>query len=799
MRFGTFDDSAKEYVIERPDTPASWTNYLGSTEYGAITTNNAGGYSFFRSAAQGRFTRLRFNNVPLDQPGRYLYLRDESGDFWSASWQPVGKPLDRYQSECRHGTGYTTITSSYSEIESKVTYFVPLGQHFEVWMVKLKNTSTRARELSAFSYVEFSGEWHNYHDMINLQFSQYTVKARSVESQGQTLLECGVLDNLPPDPEHFENRDQGRHSFVTLVGSATSGFDTARSEFLGNYRGYDRPQVVEQGETRQSLAHGDNACGCLKTEVHLEAGEEKCFWVLLGVGRAAEAGAAAVKQCASVQQVEAELEAVKRHWHDRLGRFTVKTPDADFDSMINVWNAYNCLITYAWSRAASLVYSGERDGLGYRDTVQDLLGVLPAMADEAGQRLRLMITGQCSTGGAMPVVKPFAHQPGSESLPEAYRSDDCLWLFNTVPAYVKETGNLDFYQEVLPYADEGEATVLGHLRRALEFNLERVGAHGLPCGLEADWNDCLRLGEQGESVFVAMQLRYGLAQYEEISERLGQQQEQAWAQQQLSELDQRIQSSAWTGQWFSRAFHENGEVFGAPSCDEGNIFLNPQSWSVLSGVASKEQGRAAMDQVNQRLATEFGVAILDPPYRTADPSVIRAMVLNEGQKENAGIFCHPQGWAVIAETMLGNRDRAYAYYRAYMPSAYNDRAEIRQIEPYVHCQSTHSKYSGLFGASRLPWLSGTASWSYFAATQHILGIQPDYDGLRIAPCLPSHWDSITVTRHFRGCEFEIAIENGGSELLSIEFNGARLEGNLIEAARFQARNQVKVVMGSPRA
>ncbi len=800
MRFGYFDDAAREYVIERPDTPGSWTNYLGSTEYGAITTNNAGGYSFFKSAAQGRFTRLRFNNVPLDQPGRYIYLRDaDTGDYWSASWQPVGKPLSEYQSECRHGTGYTRISSRYRDVQTEVTYFVPLDQHLELWMVKLRNVGSSARRLSAFSYVEFSGEWNNYHDMINLQFSQYTVKARSVEGPVLTsgknpILECGVLDNVPPDPEHFENRDQGRHSFVTLVGSQVTGFDTSRAAFLGGYRTYANPTVVEQGKTTGSLAHGDNACGTLQTELSLQPGEERCFWIILGVGRAADVGSGAAKSFADQATVERALSEVKEHWHSRLGSLTVQTPDAEFNSMINVWNAYNCLVTYAWSRAASLVYSGERDGLGYRDTVQDLLGVLPSITKDAGERLELMLTGQCSTGGAMPVVKPFAHTPGKESLPEAYRSDDCLWLFNTVPAYVKETGDLGFYDKLLPYADEGEATVLGHLRRALEFNLERSGAHGLPYGLEADWNDCLRLGEEGESVFVAMQLRYGLATYAEICERLERTDERNWAMTQLEQVDAAIQKHAWKGQWFARAFHEDGSVFGAPECKEGSIFLNPQSWSVLSGVASPEQASAAMDAVERQLATDYGIAILDPPYRTADPSVIRAMVLNEGQKENAGIFCHPQGWAVIAETMLGNAERAYRYYRAYMPAAYNDRAEIRQIEPYVHCQSTHSKYSGLFGASRLPWLSGTASWSYFAATQHILGIQPDYDGLRIAPCLPPSWPGVKVTRRFRGCDFEIEIEaeKGGSQVASMQVNGKPVEGNLIPAALFEATNRVQV-------
>jgi N,N'-diacetylchitobiose phosphorylase len=793
MRYGHFDDPAREYVIERPDTPRSWTNYLGSTEYGAIITNNAGGYSFYKSAAQGRFTRLRFNSVPMDQPGRYIYLRDDaSADYWSASWQPVGKPLTEYKSECRHGTAYTTITSEYSEIRSTTTYFVPVGKDFEIWHVQVTNAGSKERKLSAFTYLEFATEWNNYQDLINLQFTQYTVKMKMIDG----IIQCGVLDNVPPDPENFENRDQCRHSFLALVNAEVAGFDTSREKFLGGYRSYKDPLVVESGACTGSLAHGDNACGTLHTRISLAPGETKEFWVLLGVGTAKEAGAKAIAEFNTADKVRAALAELKEHWHSKLGRLTVETPDADFNSMINVWNAYNCLITYAWSRAASLVYSGERDGLGYRDTVQDILGVLPAIAEEAGSRLELMITGQCSTGGAMPVVKPFAHRPGHEALPHGYRSDDCLWLFNTVPAFVKETGNLAFYDKVLPYADVGQATVLGHLRRALEFNLERTGNHGLPCGLEADWNDCIRLGERGESVFVAMQVRFGLTVYSEICERLGRAAEARWALAEREKLDTAIQTHAWDGNWFIRAFREDGIVFGSKESGEGFVWLNPQSWSVLSGAASKEQASLAMSSANRYLATEFGLAILDPPYRTADTSVIRAMVLNEGQKENAGIFCHPQGWAVIAETMLGHNDRAYEYYRAYMPAAYNDRAEVRQIEPYVHCQSTHSKYSGLFGASRLPWLSGTASWSYFAATQHILGIQPDYDGLRLAPCLPSHWEQIRVTRTFRGKHFDIRIKNGsaGSSVKSVTLNGRVIEGNLLPADQFKDHNEVSVVL-----
>lgn len=759
MKYGAFDDARKEYVIERPDTPRSWSNYLGNARYGAIITNNAGGYSFFHSAAQGRFTRLWFNNVPLDQPGRYFYLRDqESGDCWSASWQPVAKSLDEYETTCRHGTGYTVITSKYRGIRTEATYFVPIERDYEVWLFEVENTSDRPRRLSVFSFVEYASEWAPFHDQFNMQYSQYIVRCDLVDG----LISHAVCPNLPEDPDDFQNRDQARFSFLGIVGAEPVGFDTDRETFLGGpYRGYDRPLVVERGSCTGSLAEGDNACGVFQVDVTLAPGEKRAYAVVMGVGRAEREGREAIAEAGSIEHVRSQLDAVREHWHRRLGALVVKSPDPALDSMVNVWNAYNCLVTFAWSRAASLVYAGDRDGLGYRDTVQDILGVVPAIPDEARQRLELMITGQVASGGAMRVVKPFAHRPGCERPPAAaeYRADDCLWLFNTVPAYVKETGDLSFYKKVLPFADEGEATVMGHLRRAIEFNLEHRGRHGLPCGLSADWNDTLALGYQGESVFVAFQLRFALATFIEVAGLVGRPAEGDWAAAHLRALDDALEKHCWDGSWYVRAFRDDGSVIGSRRDPEGSLFLNPQSWAVLSGAAKADRARQAMDAVHDRLATEYGLVLCDPPFTKTDVRVVRAVLFNPGMKENGAVFCHPQGWAVIAETMLGRGTRAYEYYRSYMPAAYNERAEVRQIEPYVHCQSTHGKASSRQGASRLPWLTGTASWSYVAATQYILGIRPEYAGLRVDPAIPASWPGFTVARRFRGATYEITVEN----------------------------------------
>lgn len=796
--YGKFDDAKREYVITRPDTPRSWSNYLGSTEYGAIITNNAGGYSFFKSAAQGRFMRLRFNSVPMDQPGRYIYLRDrDTGDYWSSSWQPVGKPLDKYSTTCRHGTGYTVIESRYSEIRTESTYFVPLGEHFEVWLIEVENQSKQSRTLDAFTYVEYASEWHVWHDTFNMQYSQYIVDC-DVQNN---VLSHGISVNLPECPEKFEYRDQSRHSFLTLIGATATGFDTDREVFLGPYRTYANPIVVESGKTTQSKVHSDNACGTLKIELTLAPGEKRTFAVIMGVGRGSVTAPAVLAKYKDIDALRTALDSVREFWHSKIGSFSTTTPDPDFDHMINVWNAYNCLITYAWSRAASLVYSGERDGLGYRDTVQDLLGVMAAVTDQAKARLELMITGQVSTGGAMPVVKPFAHEPGSESPPpdNEYRSDDSLWLFDTIPAYVKETGDLEFFDKVLPFADKGSASVLGHLRRAIEFNLERSGVHGLPCGLSADWNDTLRLGYHGESVMVTFQLRHALRTYIEICTRLARADEVRWAEAALAKLDASIQKHTWDGQWFVRAFPEDGSIIGTKAVKEGSIFLNSQTWGVISGAAQGDQARQCMDACKQHLATDYGLMLCDPPFRTVPCQEIRAVLFNPGTKENSGIFCHPQGWAVIAETMLGRGNRAYEYYRAYMPAAYNDRAEIRQIEPYVHCQSTHGRYSRRYGASRLPWLSGTATWSYVAGTQHILGVKPDWDGLRVNPVIPSNWDGFSVQRQYRGATYKISVKNPkhverGIESISV--NGKAVAADaVLPLAKAGETVTVDVVMG----
>lgn len=797
MNYGYFDDPAREYVITRPDTPRAWSNYLGSRRYGGIITNNAGGYSFTRSPAAGRILRHRYNSVPMDLPGRQFYLRDrDTGDFWSAAWQPVGKPLDEFQTTTRFGCGYAVIESEWRGIRTAATYFVPLNQEFEYWRLKVTNTGSTPRALSAFSFCEFTNEWELLNDSLNLQYTQYI--AESVWRDGCII--ASSCSRLPADEKNFANRDQSRWWWMTQLGGTIAGFECERENFLGVYRSFDRPEAVERGALGNHEHSSDNGCGAIQSDLELAPGESADVLVLLGIGQARVAQRVR-KKFGNVAACERELAKLKRHWHGLLGTFQVSTPDPDFDHMTNVWGAYNALMTFEWARSCSLVYTGDqRDGFGFRDAVQDFLGVTGMIPALVRERMILMLSGQDATGGGQPDIRPWSHTPGKmkPTPPEHYRSDDCLWFFNAIPNYVAESGDLDFYHHVVPYADRGKATVFGHLRRALEFNLERTGRNGLPCGLSADWNDCLKLGYRGESIFVTFQVRFGLSVYARIAAQLGRTQEQKWARAELAKLDRRIQKSTWDGNWFIWAIGEDGTVFGTKRAKEGRIYINSQCWAVISGAATPDQTTKALAAVKRLLATEYGVAISNPPFHHTPVKVMRAVLFNPGTKENGGIFSHTQSWVTLAEIARGDGDQAYEYFRAFMPSAQNDRAEIREVEPFVHCQSTHAPASKKFGRSRVPWLSGTSSWAHYTATHHILGIRPEIEGLRIDPCIPKAWPGFTATRTFRGKTVHIEVRNPAGVnrgVKSLILDGVAIPGGLIPAARLKNGASIVAELG----
>jgi len=784
MNFGYFDPDSREYVITRPDTPRAWSNYLGSRKYGGIITAGAGGYSFQHSPAEGRILRHRYNSVPMDLPGRQFYLRDqETGDFWSAAWQATAKPLDQYQSEVRFGPGYASIRSDYSSLQMESTYFIPRETEFEYWRLRVTNTGSGKRQLRIFAFCEFTTEWNLVNDTLNLQYTQYIGKAEYRDG----IIAASSCSHLPADPGNFANRDQGRHWWMAQCGQPVTGYDCDREAFLGPYGGFHAPAAVVSGQCSDSRGFSDNTCGALQSDLFIEPGESKDILILIGTGAAESKGRETLATHGTLAAFDSELAALKTHWHGLLDCLRVKTPDPAFDHMVNTWGAYNALMTFEWSRSCSLVYTGDqRDGYGFRDTVQDCLGVTAMLPEEVRQRLILMLSAQDATGGAQPEVRPWSHRPGHmPPTPSShYRSDDCLWFFNAIPAYVGESGDTAFYDEIVPFADQGEASVLGHLRRALEFNLERTGANGLPCGLLADWNDCLKLGYRGESLFVAFQLRLGLQTYADIAESRHSSEEALWARDRLSALDAALSRTAWDGEWFRWAIAEDGTIFGTKDYPEGQVYLNTQAWAILSGYASGEQSMASLKTVRERLACEWGVAMCAPPFQKTPAAVMRAVLFNVGNKENGGIFSHTQSWAVLAEIAAGDPEVAWRYYLSFLPAAQNDRAEIREIEPYVHCQSTHSQFSEKTGRSRVPWLSGTASWAHFTATNHLLGLRPEPAGLRIDPCLPASWSGYSAVRRFRGKMLHIEVRNPASKnrgLRSLTLNDVPIPGNLVPA------------------
>ncbi len=807
MKFGYFDNENKEYVIVRPDTPKPWVNYLGTVEYGAIITNNAGGYSFVKSGANGRLIRDRFNALLGTLPGRYIYLRDmDNGDYWSASWMPVKKDLSKYESICRHGIAYTIISSKYDGIETETKYYVPLNEHYEVWSIKVKNNSGRKRKISLFNFVELTNESNENQDLVNLQYTLFISRTYYKDNlMVQTLNENAqnIGENIKLDPGLGGKRE---NRFTAVVGAKVVSYDGEREKFIGGYRTYSDPIAVEKGECSNSLNYGGNSCNAMQVMIELNDGEEKEIVYLFGRGNEFFARKI-MKKYENPKQVYVELDELKRYWHSKLENLKVKTPSEEFDTMVNIWNAYQCFITFFWSRAASLFYIGLRNGLGFRDTIQDIQGIMHLDSKSAGERLRYMLSGQVSNGAGLPLVL-FDHKPNTgQSLDNPdyvkitgyteYRCDDALWLFPTVQQYIKETGEINFLNEIIPYSDKGEDSVYEHLRKALLFSLERLGKHGLVLGLDADWNDCLRLGEEGESIFASLQLYLGLKIFKEFAEKLGRMDDAKWAENEAEKLNNNLRKYAWEDDRFVRAFNGD-EVIGSKKNKEASMWLNPQSWAVLSGAVSGVEAKTILDNVEKNLNTPYGAMICYPPFISYGFPVARMILFLPGLKENCAIFSQTQGWLIKAETIIGNGNRAFMYYQENNPAAMNDKAEIRMSEPYVHCQFTDGKDSPFHGRANVHWLTGTASTVQVAAVEGILGIQPDYDGLRIDPCVPSSWKEFKIERNFRGKKLNIIVKNPEGIEKGVKFiviNGKEIKGNFIPISEMKDVNEVIVTMG----
>ena len=804
MQYGYFDDKEREYVITCPDTPAPWVNYLGSPEYGAIISNNAGGYSFAKSGANGRILRYVFNQ--FDEPGRYIYIRDNlSKDYWSASWQPVGKNLTRYKSECRHGMAYTKMRALYAGISSEVLYYVPLDAAHEVWAVAVRNDSDVVRELTVTGYAEFTNNPNYEQDQVNLQYSQFITRT---EFENDHILQLihGNLDAVSADGKEVDNKDVGYRLFG-LAGQRVSGYCGNKENFLGRYHGYGDPQGVTTGKLDGSMNYNENACGALSAVLVLNPGETAHLAFIVGAKNREESRALMARYADPAAVCPEELAALKAHWHTKLENFQIHTPSAEMNSMINTWNAYNCFMTFTWSRAASLVYCGLRNGYGYRDTVQDIQGVIHLAPEQAAEKIRFMLSAQVDNGGGLPLVK-FTHNPGHEDTPDdpsyvqetghpAYRADDALWLFPTVYKYLAETGNLAFLDEVIPYANKGTATVYEHLQRAIDFSLEHLGPHGMPAGLYADWSDCLRLGAEGESSFVAFQLVLALRIQKQLAEEKGDAAAAEKLAKQLADFSALVEKLCWNEDRYIRGFTEKGEVIGRRTDPEANLWLNPQSWAVISGLADSEKAETILHTVQEGLNTEYGVMLMQPPYHAHAFDGALAVIYNAGVKENAGIFSQSQGWIILAEALCGHGNRAFSYYKANSPAEQNGCAEIRKLEPYCYGQFTEGKDSPHFGRSHVHWLTGTASTMMVGAVEGILGVRPDLHGLRLSPSIPAAWDGFTMEKSFRGKKLHITVQNPAhkeSGFTSLMLNGAAMPDNYIPADKLAAENEIVLTM-----
>ena len=793
MRYGYFDNENREYVIDRVDVPVSWTNYIGLKDMYGVFNHTAGGYLLYKSSEYHRITRFRPNGVPMDGPGHYIYLRDdETGDYWTVSWQPVGKPKAHYS--CRHGLSYVKYHCDYAGIDAEQKLFVAMDDPVEIWDVKLRNASGRTRKLSVFSYLEFSFH-HVAMDNQNFQMSLYAAGSRC---------EDGVI-------EHDLYYEEDGYQFFTSD-FQPDGFDCLRDAFIGPYRTERNPIVVETGECGGSFEKGGTHCGCLKKAIELQPGEETRLIYLLGEG-GIEAGKA-MREKYTAQKADEDFARTARFWDEKLSCLQVATPNEGMNTELNIWNLYQSEINVMFSRFTSFIEVGGRVGLGYRDTAQDAMMVPHSNPEKCRSRLIELLRALTTTGYGLHLFEPrwFELQekpkdfksptvvptPDKSSIVHGLKdacADDALWLVSSIVQYIRETGDLGFADEVVTYADGGEGTVYMHMQKILDFSAREVGINGICKGLRADWNDCLNLGG-GESAMVSFLHYWAIGSFVALAKRLGRQEDAARYEamgQAVREVSQRV---LWDGKWYIRGITADNRRIGTQADTEGKVHMECNTWAVLSGVADRECGISAMDSVDEYLYTEYGLMLNAPCFHTRDDGIGFVTRVYPGLKENGAIFSHPNPWAWCAEAKLGRGTRAMKFYNALCPALQNDKIEVRQSEPYSYCQFVVGRDHTAFGRARHPFMTGTAGWAYYAATQYLLGVRPDFDGLTVDPCIPADWKEFSVTRKWRGAEYRIHVTNpNGVEkgVASITLDGKRVDVLPILPAGTVC--EVEVVMG----
>ena len=812
MQFGFFDDRNREYVITSPRTPLPWINYLGNEDFFALVSNTAGGYCFYRDARLRRLTRYRYNNCPLDQEGFHIYIKD--GDtVWNPGWQPAKTELDSYS--CRHGLGYSVLSGRKNGVQASQTLFVPQGENCLLLRLTLQNETQETKALDVFPYVEFC-LWDAMDDSSNFQRNF---------SIGEVELEP---DAIYHKSEYRERRD---HYAVFWANRPYDGFDTARDAFVGIYGSPAAPEAVQTGRCTNSVAHGWAPVGAMQFKISLLPGQTQ--ELLLGVGyienpedeKFEAPGAinktrarAMIEAYRTAAQFDAAMDALEKYWNTLLSNYHAETGDEKVDRMVNIWNQYQCMVTFNMSRSASYFESGMGRGMGFRDSCQDLLGFVHIIPERARERILDIAATQFRDGSAYHQYQPLTKK-GNLAVGSGF-NDDPLWLIAGADAYLRETGDWSILEEPVSFDSDPDDTapLLEHLRRSFRYTLTHLGPHKLPLIGRADWNDCLNLncfsahpgesfqitgpseGPVAESVFIAgMFVKYGRA-YAGILRHLGLSAEAAQADEAAAEMEKTVLDAGWDGAWFRRAYDAFGAPVGSRACPEGQIFIEPQGMCVMAGIG-KETGEAeqALQSVKERLDSKFGIVLLQPAYTKYYLNLGEISSYPPGYKENAGIFCHNNPWITCAEAVLGHGARAFETYRKICPAYLEPVSEIHRTEPYVYSQMVAGKDAPTFGEAKNSWLTGTAAWTFVSISQAILGVQPELDGLRIDPCIPPEWKTVKLTRHFRGAVYEITIENpAGAEhgVLALYVDGVKQDGSLLAPAAAGQSVSVRVVMGA---
>ncbi len=811
MRYGNFDDENKEYVITNPRTPYPWTNYLGTQDFFSIISNTAGGYSFYKDAKLRRITRFRYNNVPIDNGGKYFYIND-GANIWSPGWKPVKTELDFYQ--CRHGLGYTIITGEKNNIRAQVQYFVPISDTCEIQKVTLKNTGKKEKKFRLFSFVEFC-LWNALDDMTNFQRNFST---------GEVEVKDSVIYHKT------EYKERRNHYAFYSVNAEIQGFDTDRDTFTGLYNGFDSPEAVLEGISRNSIAHGWSPIGSHMLEIKLKPGKEISLVFILGYiendqedkweskgvinKQKAEAMMEKYKDAAAVDKAFEELQI---YWSDLLSIFHVKSNDARLDRVVNIWNQYQCMVTFNMSRSVSCFESGTGRGMDFRDANQDIIGFVHQIPDKAGKRILDIAATQLDDGGAYHQYQPLTKRGNKES--GGNFNDDPLWLILGAASYIRETGDFSILDKQVPFDnDESKSqSLFEHLKRSFYHVINNLGPHNLPLIGRADWNDCLNLscfsenpdesfqmtenkkGSIAESVMTAgLFVLYG-TEFAEICKRYGKNEEAQAALSHVDNMRKSIEQHGWDGQWFLRAYDYFGQKVGSSENEEGKIFIESQGICVMAGIGLEDgKARQALDSVKRHLDCEYGIVLNNPAFTTYNLNYGEISTYPMGYKENAGVLCSTNPWIMISETLLGNGKEAFEYYRKIAPPCLEEISDLHKTEPYVYSQMIAGKDAFKPGESKNSWLTGAAAWNFHAITQYILGIRPEYDGLLIDPCIPSDWEGFTVQRKFRNSQYIINVQNPSrisKGIKEITINGERLDGNILPVFNDGKIHDVVVIMG----